>query len=175
MADVSIKYKGNVIAEMSESGTKTLETSGTYCEGDIEVEYSQPAGGESSPCKVFTFTSPAAVVAQFVTVVSGDPDVAAHYADENAMVTVRKITNNTSNGTAFISHTNHSFGGGAYGYYMNCNGTSNGSATIAIPLNSTASAGTPFARCDANGDIKVYAQRTANNFGGANYIITFSW
>lgn len=36
---VSVKYKGNVIAEMTESGTKILKTSGKYCEGDIAIEY----------------------------------------------------------------------------------------------------------------------------------------
>lgn len=39
MADVVIKYKGSAIAEMSDSGSKTLATSGKYCEGDIVVEY----------------------------------------------------------------------------------------------------------------------------------------
>lgn len=39
MADVTVKYKGNTIAEMSDEGTKTLRTSGKYCEGDISVIY----------------------------------------------------------------------------------------------------------------------------------------
>ena len=45
MADLTIKFKGNSIAELSESGTKTLKTAGKYCEGDISVEYTKPAGG----------------------------------------------------------------------------------------------------------------------------------
>ena len=45
MADLTIKYKGNPIVELSESGTKTLKTAGKYCEGDISVEYAKPAGG----------------------------------------------------------------------------------------------------------------------------------
>ena len=45
MADLTIKYKGQSIAELSESGTKTLKTAGKYCEGDITVEYAKPAGG----------------------------------------------------------------------------------------------------------------------------------
>lgn len=36
---VNIKYKGSSIAQMEDSGTKTLKTSGMYCEGDIVVEY----------------------------------------------------------------------------------------------------------------------------------------
>jgi hypothetical protein len=39
MADVTIKYKDNVISEMDDSGTTVLSTSQTYCEGDITVEY----------------------------------------------------------------------------------------------------------------------------------------
>lgn len=45
MADVTVKYKATVIAELSGSGTKTLKTAGKYCEGDVMVEYSKPAGG----------------------------------------------------------------------------------------------------------------------------------
>ena len=44
MADVNITYKGASIATMDASGTKTLETSGKYCEGDIGIEYVKPAG-----------------------------------------------------------------------------------------------------------------------------------
>ena len=43
MSDVSIKYKGNEIATMNASGTKTLLTSGKYCEGNISVDYTKPS------------------------------------------------------------------------------------------------------------------------------------
>lgn len=46
MADVTVKYKDTAIAELSDSGTKTLKTSGKYCEGDVVVEYAKPAGGK---------------------------------------------------------------------------------------------------------------------------------
>ena len=46
MADLIINYKGQPIVEMTESGTKTLKTAGKYCEDDITVEYSKPAGGD---------------------------------------------------------------------------------------------------------------------------------
>ena len=45
MADVTLTYKGSTIAEMSNSGTKTLKTSGKYCEGDIGVSYVKPSSG----------------------------------------------------------------------------------------------------------------------------------
>lgn len=175
MADVTIKYKGSKVAELSASGTKTLKTSGKYCEGNVEVSYSPPAMSEPVNCKIYEVNVPTAVAAQYVTLVSGDPDVAAHYADETAMVTIRKVTNNTSNGTAIICHTNHEFGT-TYGSYMNFNGTANAAATFSFPLSSTGSnTSVPHARCDANGNIKAYAVRQQNNFGGADYIVTFSW
>ena len=48
MADVEISYKGSKIVEMSASGTKTLETAGTYCEDDLELKYTSPGGGGST-------------------------------------------------------------------------------------------------------------------------------
>ena len=46
MADLTIRFKGQPIVEMTESGTKTLKTAGKYCEDDISVEYAKPAGGD---------------------------------------------------------------------------------------------------------------------------------
>lgn len=45
MADVTLTYKGSDILELSNSGSATLKTGGTYCEGDIELEYVKPSGG----------------------------------------------------------------------------------------------------------------------------------
>ena len=47
MADVTLTYKGSTIAEMNATGSKTLKTSGKYCEGDIVVSYVKPEGGAS--------------------------------------------------------------------------------------------------------------------------------
>ena len=41
---VTVKYKGSAIAELTENGTKTLKTSGKYCEADIVVENTKDAG-----------------------------------------------------------------------------------------------------------------------------------
>lgn len=45
MADVTLKYKGATIGELSETGSKTLKTAGKYCEADILAEYVKPGGG----------------------------------------------------------------------------------------------------------------------------------
>lgn len=44
MADVTLTYKGATIGELSESGSKTLETAGKYCEADILLEYVKSGG-----------------------------------------------------------------------------------------------------------------------------------
>lgn len=49
MADITISYKGATIAEISASGTTTLETAGKYCEDDISLAYVKPSGGVSVP------------------------------------------------------------------------------------------------------------------------------
>lgn len=40
----TIKYKGGTIAELTETGTKTLKTSGKYCDADIVVENTKDGG-----------------------------------------------------------------------------------------------------------------------------------
>lgn len=42
MSGVNIKYKGESIATISDTGSKTIKTQGKYCEGDILVEYEAP-------------------------------------------------------------------------------------------------------------------------------------
>lgn len=44
MADVTLTYKGDTIAELSDSGNKKLETAGKYCEADILLEYVKSGG-----------------------------------------------------------------------------------------------------------------------------------
>lgn len=84
MADLIINYKGNPIVELSESGTKTLKTAGKYCEGDISVEYSKPAGGSG-----FAETIVTDVIENHIVVSSWSPSVTAveiiqHYKDSAA-------------------------------------------------------------------------------------------
>ncbi len=73
MADLTIKFKGQPIAEMTESGTKTLKTAGKYCEGDITVEYSKPAGGGGG----FAETICTDVIENHIVVSSWSPSVTA--------------------------------------------------------------------------------------------------
>lgn len=73
MADLTIRYKGQPIVEMTDTGTKTLKTAGKYCEGDISVEYAKPAGGGSG----FAETIVTDVMENHIVVSSWSPSVTA--------------------------------------------------------------------------------------------------
>ena len=52
----TIKYKGNTIASITTDSSKTLKTSGKYCEGDIVVENVQDGGSTEPYAKIITGT-----------------------------------------------------------------------------------------------------------------------
>lgn len=56
MSDIDISYKGSSIATMDASGTKTLETGGTYCEDDISIVYTKPSGSSFTKIAETTYT-----------------------------------------------------------------------------------------------------------------------
>ena len=74
MADVEIKYKGASIAALDASGTKTLKTSGKYCEDDISVSYTKSAVPAETNHRHYEYDNPAAVSGSgnYITVVSDD-------------------------------------------------------------------------------------------------------
>lgn len=72
MSEVNINYKGSKIAGMDASGTKTLLTSGKYCEGDISVEYTQPSAPTPSyQSKTKSYTPSETAQSETVTADSG--------------------------------------------------------------------------------------------------------
>lgn len=72
MSEVNINYKGTKIAGMDASGTKTLLTSGKYCEGDIYVEYTQPSTPTPSyQSKTKSYTPSETAQSETVTADSG--------------------------------------------------------------------------------------------------------
>ena len=82
MADVSIKYKNATVAEMSAKGTKTLKTSGKYCEGDIAVTYVPPAG-ETVEVNVKSYDITLAKSSGWVLLLTLDDEVLSHINDES--------------------------------------------------------------------------------------------
>ena len=96
MADVSITYKGNTIAEISEEGTKTLKTGGCYCDSDIIVSYSPTTGGSGSTatnCKIYEITL--AKASGWVLLTELDADVLAHINDASLTVSLTPISSYT--------------------------------------------------------------------------------
>ena len=84
MADVTVKYKGSTIAEMSGTDTKTLKTAGTYCEGDITVDY-------APRCKTYEITL--AKSSKWVLLATLDAEVLAHINDASLVVSFVSINN----------------------------------------------------------------------------------
>lgn len=83
MADVSIKYKGSTIAEMSGTGTKTLNTGGTYCDGDISVSYAPRS-------KTYEITL--AKASGWILLTTLDAEMLAHINDETLVVSLVNIS-----------------------------------------------------------------------------------
>ena len=88
MSDVSIKYKGNEIATMNASGTKTLLTSGKYCEGDISVEYAKPVSYVKLAEKEFTLNVTSTSQANYGTIAI-TPASDVYTDDYYILVTIR--------------------------------------------------------------------------------------
>ena len=61
---VTVKYKGSAIAELTENGTKTLKTSGKYCEADIVVENTKDAGADHADIPDYIKTAALAVASK---------------------------------------------------------------------------------------------------------------
>lgn len=62
MSDITITYKGAEIASLSDTGTKTLLTSGKYCEDDITIDYTAPGGGSVQTASVSISNNDADVI-----------------------------------------------------------------------------------------------------------------
>lgn len=90
MSDVNISYKGTSIATMDASGTKTLQTSGKYCEGDITVSYTKPAG-EVVACQIIEFTLATHSSAN-VTIGTLSDEAYSHIDDDNFCVAMINTT-----------------------------------------------------------------------------------
>ena len=146
-------------------------TTNTYTIGEMAGAINNIPTGDVN-AKFFTFSSAEPVANQNVKIVSADPDVAAHYTDPNAMITVRKMTNNSTMGLVFLMNSNHLFANNT-GVYMNFSGSANAAAPIKTNLATETDSISIF--CNSSGDIFVHCNRTNNNFGGADYLITFTW
>lgn len=91
MADVIIKYKDSIIAELdSDTTSKTLKTSGKYCEGDVAVSYTPPTGVGSENVKVYDITL--AKSSGWVLLTTLDADVLEHINDATLTATLTNVS-----------------------------------------------------------------------------------
>ena len=106
---VTIKYKGNTIASITTDSSKTLKTSGKYCEGDIVVENVQDGGITPSGNKAITATTSTQTgidVTNYATVSVAPTPSEAKSVTTNGDVTpssgklLSKVTVNVPTGTA---------------------------------------------------------------------------
>lgn len=114
MPDVTISYKGNSIATMSASGTKTLLTEGKYCEDDITVAYTAPtpsAGSATTPATTITanptitVSTSGLITSTASTSQSITPTVVAGYVSAGTAGTVSVSGSNTKQLTAKAAAT----------------------------------------------------------------------
>lgn len=80
---VKIIYKGKAISETEAAGTETLKMAGTYCEGDISVEY--------APRSRSYDVTIAESINSWTVLVALDDDVLAHINDPGLVVTFVRI------------------------------------------------------------------------------------
>ena len=116
---VNIKYKNNSIATLAETGTKTLKTSGKYCEADIIVENTKDGGGVGNKVETFSIT-PAENVGRKVLEIGNTSIITPHFC---CCFTNTKLGNNASDSVnyqeiiTYVGGDNHYFGNIWSGYY----------------------------------------------------------
>ena len=142
MADITIKYKGAVIAEMSESGVKTLNTSGKYCEGNIVVEYAAGAVADPTIKKWDITVSSGRPPSGSIMTLLTDEWLAANRTDASLKVIVApKFTAGTASASQFLLYNANTpyITVGTTNYYSFARLVIGGSLTIrqrSIPLSS---------------------------------------
>lgn len=181
---VTIGYNGNAIASMNASGSKTLLTSGKYCEDNISVYYQ----GEIMPNyrklegTIQTDTDGANTTALILT----SADIAAHYADSTFKVaiyfspstetanTILQVTGyNVPNqepyrSTVTTNSYQYTYREGTIGSYS-CN-------KIEIPVNS--SSGDNYVGriiCDAQGHLYMMTGSGSYGVRSGSYVVELTW
>lgn len=186
MADVTVKYKGNVIAELSEEGTKTLKTSGRYCEGDISVSYSPPisgGGGEATEVNCKAYSIALAKKSGWVELVTLDSDVLAHINDASFKVmlaTDAEYAYEWYSGSFFVAANTpfaNANGNLVYGYANRQSAeTTNQNSSIFYPANNTGTSETlgGYGLFRVN-DGKYYLKPSDGYVRAGTYKLVFTW
>lgn len=184
MADVTISYKGSPIAEMNESGIKTLNTKGSYCEDDIVVSYqSNSSASDAVDTNSKTYEITLTKSAGWVLLTSLDEEVLEHINDASLVVSLARTSEYVYcqyASTLFIA-ANTPFGySGSYPAYgmvsVELSGTSNKMTQMYYPPNKTDTdiglgGGGMFRVSDGN----YYARSYDAYIGAGTYKLTFTW
>lgn len=175
MADVTIKYKGSTIAEMSGTATKTLNTAGTYCEDDIAVEYAP---------RMKSYEITLAKSSGWVLLTTLDDEVLAHINDPNLIVSLKMAGDFEyvyyAGNTYIVGNTVIGYSGSTVLAYGMSNRTGSATSTSAhliyYPANktdtSTSLGGSGMFRL--NGD-KYYLRPGDGYVYPGTYRLTFTW
>lgn len=179
MADVTIKYKDSVIVEMNESGSKTLNTSECYCEGNIVVNYTASNKGGNS--KTYEITLPKA--SGKILLLELDDDVLAHMDDPGLTVTLINVSEYSYErySVAFVTISNTVFAvqGDVQMYGMALRQGSETGTTlgrVSCPANNTEEniAGSNIGWFILN-DRNYYVKPADGFIRAGTYRLTFSW
>lgn len=177
MADVSIFYKGETIAQMDTTDSKTLKTSGCYCEGDVTVEYAP---------RSHTYEITLAKASGGVLLTTLDDDVLAHINDDNLIVSLINSSPYVyewyAGDTYFCGNRKIGVAQGGYDIFGVCNRhqSESGTAATAIPTpaNNTEVMTQPlsvFAGLFYLEDKKYYMKPGDGFIRAGTYRLTFTW
>ena len=169
---VAITYKGNTIASMADSGSKTLKTAGKYCEADIGISYTASA---AVPCKSFTATVAADQTAK-TYLTSADSDIVSHMSDSNFWVAVIPLFGYSS-GLSFrggFDTTRNLHDGASDAVYGILYRTTSSGASSSTWISKAATASGADIGVDSTGKIFVYASSTIVLRAGA-YMCVCGW
>ena len=231
---VNVKYKDDTIANLSDTGTKTLKTGGKYCEGDILIDYVKPESTGITPSgtksittngehdvtnyakanvnvpvpsgyikpsgtktitgngthdvsayasalvnvpipempniKTWLHTVSSDVGAAGSVVVTGDSDIASHYADNDAFAMYVAVGSTLpTSGRFFCFNGNKTISSNTkYGIYTDKSASSNYNSTGALK------SGSGEIIADSTGQLKIVASGSYKLKAGT-YLVVFGW
>jgi hypothetical protein len=171
---VTIGYNGSTIASMNASGTKTLLTSGKYCEGNISVVF-QDSSGTPVPCRSFSATV-AADQTDKTYLTSADSDIASHRSDSSFWVAVIPQFGYSSGlsfrgGFSTMRELRADASSPLYGVYLRTSST--GTASYGMITKAPTASGADVG-VDSTGRIFVYASNSSVLRAG-DYLCVCGW
>lgn len=168
MSEVNINYKGSTIASMDASGTKTLQTSGKYCEDDVEVVYTRPATpAPSLQTKSKTYIPTTSQQTESIVADSGYDGLSAVNVTVNAMPSGTAGTPTATKGTV----SNHSVSvtpsvTNTTGYIT---GSTKTGAAVTVSASELVSGNKAITQNGTNIDVTNYATVSVNVAASANF------